>query len=191
MRGCGCETVTELSWWESATCNGSSFVFTPAQHWCKRSLFDTNKSLWGSWCVIGPRHRFYFAGDTGYCDAFKQIGEYLGPFDLAAIPIGAYKPRWMMRSQHVDPEEAVKIHLDVRAQRSVGIHWGTFALAHEFYLEPPQKLKEECEKVDLPEDEFFVMKHGESRTVIKRNNLFRAERRGFHQSAEAFIGPSV
>lgn len=81
--------------------------------------------------MLGPRHRFYFAGDTGYCDGFKQIGEYLGPFDLAAIPIGAYKPRWMMRAQHVDPEESVKIHRDIRAQRSVGIHWGTFALANE------------------------------------------------------------
>ena len=69
------------------------FVFTPTKHWCNRGLLDRNKVLWGSWTVLGPRYRYYFAGDTGYCDAFKQIGERFGPIDVAAIPIGAYEPR--------------------------------------------------------------------------------------------------
>lgn len=52
------------------------------------------QSLWGSWTILGPEHRFFFAGDTGYCASFKEIGQRFGPFDLAAIPIGAYCPRY-------------------------------------------------------------------------------------------------
>ena len=96
----GCKSVTELDWWkemELPKCTSNDravrFVFTPTQHWCRRSLTDANKVLWGSWTVIGPKHRFFFGGDTGYCKGFKQIGKRYGPFDFAAIPIGAYKPR--------------------------------------------------------------------------------------------------
>ncbi|XP_042898871.1 N-acyl-phosphatidylethanolamine-hydrolyzing phospholipase D isoform X2 [Parasteatoda tepidariorum] len=134
MQDVGCENVVELDWWEENCVPEHSdtfFVFTPAQHWSKRGIGDDNKVLWGSWCILGPKYRFFFAGDTGYCDAFKQIGRVHGPFDLSAIPIGAYEPRWFMKYQHVNPEEAVQIHSDVRSKRSLGIHWGTFNLANE------------------------------------------------------------
>lgn len=137
MQKCGCENVIELDWWEENCVPGHdqvTFVFTPSQHWCKRTLMDDNKVLWGSWSVLGPWSRFFFAGDTGYCPAFKEIGKRFGPFDLAAIPIGAYEPRWFMKYQHVDPEEAVRIHIDVQTRKSVAIHWGTFALANEVSL---------------------------------------------------------
>lgn len=139
MKSTGVQNVVELKWWETGTIadkSDVSFVFTPAQHWCKRGLWDDNYVLWGSWSVIGPKHRFFFAGDTGYCDAFKQIGDVYGPFDVSAIPIGAYAPRYFMTPQHVDPEEAVKIHMDIRSKSSVAVHWGTFSLAHEvsFFL---------------------------------------------------------
>ncbi len=87
--------------------------------------------MWGSWAIIGPKHRFFFAGDTGYCDVFKQIGKIYGPFSVAAIPIGAYEPRWFMKHQHVEPSESVKIHIDIGSRFSLAIHWGTFALANE------------------------------------------------------------
>ncbi|KAM4676776.1 N-acyl-phosphatidylethanolamine-hydrolyzing phospholipase D isoform 2-T2 [Discoglossus pictus] len=166
MQSCGCENVIELDWWEQNCVPGHdevTFVFTPAQHWCKRTPFDDNKVLWGSWSVLGPSNRFFFAGDTGYCAAFEQIGKRFGPFDIAAIPIGAYEPRWFMKSQHVDPEEAVRIHADVRAKKSVGVHWGTFALANEYYLDPPIKLSEALERYGLNQEDFFVLKHGESK----------------------------
>ena len=136
------EKVKEFTWWEEATLEGeqgNSFkmVFTPANHWCKRSIADDNKCLWGSWAVIGPNKRFYFAGDTGYCEEFEKIGSQLGPFDMAAIPIGAYQPNWFMKYQHVHPGEAVEIHKDIRSKKSLGIHWGTFMLTTEYYLEPP------------------------------------------------------
>ena len=130
----GCENVVELDWWEESCIPeklDTSFIFVPAQHWSKRTLADDNKSLWGGWVVIGPRHRFYFAGDTGYCPSFKEIGTMYGPFTASAIPIGAFEPRWFMKYQHVNPEEAVAIHLDVRSDFSLAIHWGTFALANE------------------------------------------------------------
>jgi len=166
MKDEGVKNVVELNWWESS-CNLSqsdvSFVFTPAQHWCKRTLRDDNQVLWGSWSIIGPKHRFFFTGDSGYCDAFKQIGNVYGPFDLAAIPIGAYEPRWFMKPQHVDPEEAVKIHNDIKSKSSVAIHWGTFALAHEYYLEPPKKLTDALKDFKLSEEVFITLNHGETR----------------------------
>ena len=67
----------------------------------------------------------------GYCPAFTEIGRKYGPLDLSFIPIGAYKPRWMFSSVHVDPSDAVKIHLDVKSNKSVAIHWGTFRFGHE------------------------------------------------------------
>ncbi len=81
------------------------FVLTPSNHWGRRGLLDENKALWGSWAVIGPKTRFWFGGDTAYSDVFKQIGKKLGPFNLAAIPIGAYEPRWIMKGVHVNPSK--------------------------------------------------------------------------------------
>jgi len=138
MTDCGCENVVELEWWDERShpkfadkSKAVKFVFTPAQHWCRRGLNDTNKVLWGSWSILGPRHRFFFAADSGYCHVFKQIGKRYGPFDLAAIPIGAYEPRGLMNFQHVNPQEAVEIHQDVNSNFSIAIHWGTFNLSYE------------------------------------------------------------
>ncbi|XP_037271115.2 N-acyl-phosphatidylethanolamine-hydrolyzing phospholipase D isoform X2 [Rhipicephalus microplus] len=169
MEQLGCENVVELDWWHEGHLatedNDLSFVFVPAQHWCKRTISDDNKVLWGGWCVISPEYRFYFAGDTGYCDVFKQIGQRYGPFDLAAIPIGAYEPRWFMKYQHVNPEEAVLIHKDVRSRASLAVHWGTFTLANEYYLDPPVKLRESLDRHGISPREFFTLKHGESRLL--------------------------
>lgn len=168
MRKAGCENVTELDWWVGSRIPGHddvTFFCTPAQHWCKRTPVDENKALWGSWTIVGPNCRFFFAGDTGYCPEFKEIGKRFGPFDLAAIPIGAYLPRGIMKSQHVDPEEAVLIHIDIQAKTSLAIHWGTFALAYEHYLEPPARLHEAMVNHGLNPDQFFTLHHGESRMI--------------------------
>jgi len=81
--------------------------------------------------LIGKQKKLFFGGDTGYCKAFKEIGKKYGGFDVSLIPIGAYEPRFMMESSHVDPEQAVQIHLDVVSKKSIAVHWGTFALANE------------------------------------------------------------
>lgn len=80
------------------------------QHWSSRTGINKMQSLWCGWAVMGAARRFWFAGDTGYCGVFKEIGQKYGPFDLSAIPIGAYNPRWFLKPQHVDPAEAVQIH---------------------------------------------------------------------------------
>ena len=120
--------------------NQTRIVFTPSNHWSTRKMFDRighYRELWGSWAVIGKNgNKFWFGGDTAYSEVFKQIGQRLGPFQLAAIPIGSYKPRELLKMFHVNPNEAVKIHYDIHSQKSLGMHWGTFKLGWEFYLEP-------------------------------------------------------
>jgi N-acyl-phosphatidylethanolamine-hydrolysing phospholipase D len=109
--------------------------------------------------------RFFFAGDTGYSKDFKNLRDQFGQIDLAAIPIGAYEPRWFMKSAHVNPEEAVMIHKDINARYSVGIHWGTFILTDEPVNEPPIRLLAALKKEEISKEEFFVMKHGETKIL--------------------------
>jgi L-ascorbate metabolism protein UlaG (beta-lactamase superfamily) len=108
--------------------------------------------------------RIFFAGDTGYsAQHFRDIGAKLGPIDLALIPIGAYEPRWFMGAQHVDPDQAVQIHKDVGAKRSLGIHWGTFQLTDEPLDAAVDDLAKARAGAGVRDDDFFVLRHGESR----------------------------
>lgn len=88
---------------------------------------------------------------------------------MAAIPIGGYEPRWFMRPQHVNPEEAVQIHKDIQAQKSIGIHWATFPLTNEPYLDPLKKMSESLKQENLPQDAFFALKHGELKIIPNSN----------------------
>ncbi|CAF1498172.1 unnamed protein product [Rotaria sordida] len=160
------ENVIELDWWEEYHFSKKevNIAFCPAQHWSRRTAFDTNKSLWGGFAVWDTTHKFYFAGDTGYThniSIFRQIGKKYGPFNLSAIPIGVYEPRYMMETQHVSPDEAVQIHIDVQSKKSIGIHWGTWALANEYFMEPPEKLSHAVKNNQLRPSSFIVVKHGE------------------------------
>jgi L-ascorbate metabolism protein UlaG (beta-lactamase superfamily) len=106
--------------------------------------------------------RFLFVGDSGYTPHFKEIGDKLGPFDLSAIPIGAYEPRWFMHPHHLSPEEAVQVHLDVSSKKSIAIHWGTFVLTDEPLDEPPERLEKAKKDKGLSDEEFVVLDHGET-----------------------------
>jgi L-ascorbate metabolism protein UlaG (beta-lactamase superfamily) len=162
----GIRDVIELEWWESRQFDGLSFDFVPVQHWSKRTLSDENQTLWGGWVIRHPELSFFFAGDTGYSRDFADIRAKFGGFDLAAIPIGAYAPRWFMQIMHLDPAEAVRVHRDVNAKRSLAIHWGTFAnLTDESLYEPPQRLAEALKEAGLSERDFFVLRHGETRAL--------------------------
>ena len=166
--GAGIHTVTELDWWDELEHRGLRLTFTPAQHWSSRTPWDRDRTLWGGWVVEQPEFRFFFAGDTGYSRDFKDIGERLGFVDLAAIPIGAYEPRWFMKVMHVNPEEAVKIHQDLRARHSVAMHWGTFeGLTDEPMDEPPRVLARLRAEAGLPVEAFDVMKIGETRGISR------------------------
>jgi len=158
----GITNAVELNWGESIRIGGLEIVCTPAQHGSGRTLADQGRRLWASWAVLGSQ-RFYFAGDTGYYRHFKEIGDALGPFDLAALPIGSYTPRAIARPVHISPEEAVQASLDLRATRMIGIHWGTFALAREPYDEPPSRLAAEAARRDIDPHDVWVLKPGETR----------------------------
>ena len=148
------ENLHEMVWWEEADLYGSKIVFTPSNHYSNRGIMDMNKALWGSFVIIGKAgHRLWFGGDTAYCDVFKQIGQRYGPFHLSAIPIGAYAPREVLKWNHVDPEQAIQIHEDIRSKITMGIHWGTFMLgAREAYLEPKEIIDQRREELGQKED---------------------------------------
>jgi L-ascorbate metabolism protein UlaG (beta-lactamase superfamily) len=165
----GIENVEELDWWESRRFGGLEIHFVPVQHWSKRSLTDENQTLWGGWVLRHPELSFFFAGDAGYSKDFADIRRRFGGFDLAAIPIGAYEPRWFMKIMHLDPAEAVQVHKDVNARQSLAIHWGTFDnLTDESLYEPPQRLAEERRKAGLTERDFLVLKHGETLALDRK-----------------------
>ncbi|MEW6110783.1 MAG: MBL fold metallo-hydrolase [Thermodesulfobacteriota bacterium] len=169
----GVSNVIEMDWWDKQRVSGLEIIAVPVHHWSKRGLFDGSKTLWAGWALRSENFSFFFAGDSGYTQTFKEIGRRLGPFDLAAIPIGAYEPRWFMRSHHMNPEEAVQVHRDVAAKKSVGIHWGTFILSDEPLDEPPKKLAEARQKYGVSERDFGVLQHGQTivleRAAAKQN----------------------
>jgi L-ascorbate metabolism protein UlaG (beta-lactamase superfamily) len=160
----GIDAVDELDWWETRAVKGLTLVCVPAQHWSARAPWDENRRLWSGWAVLGRDRRLYFAGDTGYyAPLFQEIARRLGPFDLGAIPIGAYLPPALMRSSHLTPEEALQAFDDVRARRLVPIHWGTFDLAHEPLDEPPVRLEVEGQRRGLGPGRIWILRHGETR----------------------------
>jgi N-acyl-phosphatidylethanolamine-hydrolysing phospholipase D len=159
----GVARAIELDWWQAHAEGGWTMTAVPAQHFSGRTPTDRNRTLWCGWVLETGGRRLYFAGDTGYSPDFADIGARFAPIDLALIPIGAYDPRWFMRPVHVNPEEAVRIHRDVGARWSVGMHWGTFRLTTEPMDEPPLKLQEALRDADLPRGQFQVMALGETR----------------------------
>ncbi len=164
LEGNGITRVVELDWWGTFDHRGLRLVCVPAQHFSGRSLWDANARLWASWAVIGSSRRLYFSGDTGYFGGFTEGGQRLGPFDLAAMAIGAYEPPEIMRAVHSTPEQAVQAAVDLRARTLLGIHWGTFDLADEPIDEPPRRMLAETERRGIPADRAWILKHGETRS---------------------------
>ena len=120
---------------------GLKLTFVPAQHSSGRGLWNRNTTLWGGWVIEHAGQRFYFAGDTAYvAELFKEIRRRIGTVHLAALPIGAYQPRELMRYEHLDPDDAVQAHQDLQAVQSFGVHWGTFQLGDEEPIQPARDL---------------------------------------------------
>lgn len=164
-KGVSPDRVREFDWWDSAEAEGAKITAAPMQHWSARGFGDRNETLWASWVVERDGYSFWFCGDTGYNPVqFKEIGEHFGGFDLAMIPIGAYDPRWFMKNAHVNPEEAVKIHAEVRSRFTLAHHWGKFRLTAEPLDEPPARLAQAMAAAgDLPPFEAFAV--GETREI--------------------------
>ena len=151
--------ATDLDWWQS----DGPITCVPSQHFSSRGISDRNRNLWGGFVIASPAGNVYFAGDTGWGDHFARIGERFSPIRLALLPIGSYLPRWFMRYAHIDPEEAVRAHGELRAKTSVAIHFGAFELGDDGQFEPVHDL--EKAKTANGNPRFWVLDHGEGRDI--------------------------
>ena len=145
------DKIIEMKWWDRNKLNEEfEIVCLPAMHWSGRMLYDSNKSLWCSFLILkNGKSIFYHGGDTGYSEGvFKRIGDIYGPIKFAALPIGQYCPEWHQAPRHISPSESIKIMNEMKIHKMVGVHWGTFVLSSENYLEPGQLLKKESENLE-------------------------------------------
>lgn len=138
-------------------------TMVPMRHWSARGLLDRNKALWAGFVIETPAGRILHVADSGYGDGyhFRNARERYGPFRLAILPIGAYAPRWFMRDQHMNPEEAVRAFADTGADYALGHHFGTFQLTDEAIDEPLARLVEARKAANLPEEKFRALRPGQ------------------------------
>ena len=155
--------VQELDWYQEVKFNDLKITFLPAVHWSKRSLTDTNKTLWGSFLIEYAGKKIFFACDTGYGNIYKKIGKDFGPIDLTMINIGAYdfRPMFEKSIYHTSPEEALQAAQDLKSKKVLGTHWGTFVLSLEPIMEPPKRFKDNAEKFGFKRDDALIFKIGE------------------------------
>jgi N-acyl-phosphatidylethanolamine-hydrolysing phospholipase D len=151
LRKKGFTEVEEVRWNESIMLHPRlQITATPAQHFTARSLNDRDLAHWCGWRIDSPQGSLWHAGDSGYCAAFREIGERHGPVDFGMIPIGAYQPRHIMRAMHMNPEEAVRVFQETRCRHAIAMHWGTFRLTDEPLGEPPMWLEIALREKNLP-----------------------------------------
>ncbi|MDY0406974.1 MBL fold metallo-hydrolase [Virgibacillus sp. 179-BFC.A HS] len=157
----GFDQVAEFEWWGTQQYRNVTFTFVPAQHWTKRTLFDTNTSHWGGWVLKGENiPTVYFAGDSGYFRGFTEIGKRFA-IDYALIPIGAYEPEWFMSKEHVTPEEAIQAFLDCGAKKMFPMHYGAYMLADDSPKEAVDRLQDEWELRGLDKQRLLMPQLGE------------------------------
>ena len=168
--------VNELDWYDEIQVNKDIKVtLLPAVHWSKRSLWDTNKTLWGNFLIEYKGKKILFASDTGYGNIYKELGNKYGPIDVTFINIGAYNFYPMMPVKdksiyHTNPEEALQIGKDLNSKKVVGMHWGTVVLSLEPIMEPPKRFKDNAEEFGFKKEEAIVFKVGEFKKI---NNLMK------------------
>ncbi|MGH8435291.1 MAG: MBL fold metallo-hydrolase [Pseudomonas sp.] len=162
IRETGFTEVVEMDWWQPLTLNPELTLHAvPVQHWSARTRSDTNHTLWLGFVLQSADGPLLFPGDTGLGPEFKLIRERFGPLRFAALPIGAYAPRWFMREHHMNPDDAVQAHRQLGAQHSMGIHFGTFRLTDEGQFAPPAELAKALAHWQVAPSSFRVPKPGE------------------------------
>jgi len=162
--------VNEMDWYDEIQVNNDlKITLLPAVHWSKRSLTDTNKTLWGNFLIEYKNKKIFFACDTGYGNIYKELGEKYGPIDLSMINIGAYdfRPMFEKSTYHTTPEEALNIAQDLKSKKVLGTHWGTFVLSLEPIMEPPVRFKNSAEKYGFKKEEAIIFKIGEMNSLEK------------------------
>ena len=158
------QDVNEMDWYDVIQVNNDLKVtFLPAVHWSKRSLTDTNKTLWGNFLIEYKNQKIFFACDTGYGNIYKELGKKFGPLDLTIINIGAYdfRPMFDKSIYHTNPEEALNVAQDLKSRKVIGMHWGTFVLSLEPIMEPPIRFKNSADKYGFKKQDAIVFKIGE------------------------------
>ncbi|CBL47177.1 conserved hypothetical protein [gamma proteobacterium HdN1] len=165
LRANGLARVSELDWWQSTEHEELKVHFTPAKHFSGRSLRDRNRSLWGGLWVESKAGSLFFGGDTGYGRHFKAIHERLGVPRFALLPIGAYEPYWFMGPVHMNPEDAVRAHLDLQAENTLAIHFNTFQLTDEPIDQPVIDLARALEKHQVDPSRFWVLPEGAGKVI--------------------------
>ena len=167
----GYKDVNELDWYDEIKINSELKVtFLPAVHWSKRSLTDTNKTLWGNFLIEYKNKKILFSCDTGVGNIYKELGEKFGPIDLTLINIGAYNFYPMMpykdkSAYHTNPEEALSIAKDLKSKKAIGMHWGTFVLSLEPIMEPRKRFKDNAEKYGFKKEDAIIFKIGEFQSL--------------------------
>jgi len=161
----GYANVIEMDWWQSHKHGSLEIQALPAVHFSGRGLFDRNRTLWASFAIRSEHLKLWFSGDTAAGAVFEEIGRRAGPFDLAMVGIGAYEPREIMKSSHATPEEAIDIVRAVRADKAVGMHWGTVKLTPEDPFEAAPRFKAAAKISGYGEDNAWIMKIGETREL--------------------------
>jgi L-ascorbate metabolism protein UlaG (beta-lactamase superfamily) len=143
---------------------GVAVTLVPSRHWSARGPLDRNKALWAAFVIETPAGRIFHVADSGYGDGFhfKDARERFGPFRLAVLPVGAYEPRWFMRDQHMNPEEAVMAFRDCGAELALGHHYGTFQLTDEAIDAPVEALKAARAAAGVAAETFRLLKPGEA-----------------------------
>jgi N-acyl-phosphatidylethanolamine-hydrolysing phospholipase D len=160
--------INEMDWYDVIKINDDLKVtFLPAVHWSKRSLTDTNKTLWGNFLIEYKGKKIFFACDTGYGDIYKALGKKYGPIDITMINIGAYnfKPMFDKSIYHTTPEEALNVAQDLKSKKVIGMHWGTFVLSLEPIMEPPVRFKDNAEKFGFKKEDAIIFKVGEFKKI--------------------------
>ncbi|MCL4557739.1 MAG: MBL fold metallo-hydrolase [Deltaproteobacteria bacterium] len=152
----GFRDVRVMSWWEQTTVHGTRIVAVPANHFQGRNPLV--KSLYQGYVVDGKR-QIYFAGDTGWFEGIKEIGDMFR-LDLALLPIGAYRP-WAVFGHHMTPEDSIKAMQYLGAKAMIPIHWGTFRLSLEPLSEPVTRLRRAAIRAGM-QDRVVVLGPGQS-----------------------------
>ena len=166
----GFSEVQEMDWYDQTEVNDLKITLMPAVHWSKRTLTDTNKTLWGSFLIEYKNKKIFFACDTGYGNIYKDLGNKYGPIDLTFVNIGAYdfRPMFEKSIYHANPEEALNIGQDLKSKKVLGMHWGTVILSLEDPFEPPIRFKNATNKYGYHIDDAILFKIGE---IQKLENL--------------------
>lgn len=162
----GYKKIIELDWLETHQFNDTTNIrLLPSHHWSQRTLFDRNKTLWGSYQITVDNYNIFFMGDSAYSKIFKEIGELSGPYNLAILGIGAYEPEVIMKNSHTTPEEAVQVGKDINAENILAMHWGTVILSTEDPWEPPTRFKSAGKNEGYLEENIWIMKIGETKEL--------------------------